>query len=80
MSAVFPCSWSDQAGAEAVAPCCPRCEAPLALHQPDPQLPDRLLAVCEECTAWYVSDPSGILLAPIPAEDGPGPRRRKPLG
>ena len=69
MSAVFPCSWGDRTREEVVVPCCPDCEAELFLHQPDPQLPDRLLAVCEDCKAWFLSDAQGILLTPIPVED-----------
>jgi hypothetical protein len=75
MSALFPRSWSDQAHEQALEPCCPRCEAPLALHQPDPHLPHRLLAVCGSCTAWYVADAEGVLLTPIPMADERRPGR-----
>jgi hypothetical protein len=75
MSAVFPCAWSDETREETLEPCCPRCEAPLALHQPDPQRPHRLLAVCGSCTAWYVSDAQGLLLTPISVDDDPRPGR-----
>ena len=75
MSAVFPVSWSDGTREEILEPRCPRCEAPLALHQPDPQAPHRLLAVCGSCTAWYVSDAQGVLLTPIPVADEPRPGR-----
>jgi hypothetical protein len=78
MSAVFPCSWSDPAHEEVVEPCCPVCAAPLVLHQPDAQLPHRLLAVCEECKAWYVSDPHGMLLTSIRLEDERRPRGLRP--
>lgn len=33
---------------------CPRCRSPLDLHQPDPDRPDRLLATCGGCGAWYL--------------------------
>ena len=33
---------------------CPRCQCPLVLHQPDPELADRLLATCDECKSWYL--------------------------
>jgi hypothetical protein len=38
---------------------CPVCDAPLTLHQPDPELPDRLLATCDDCKSWYVTDAKG---------------------
>jgi hypothetical protein len=38
------------------SPTCPNCEETLSLHIPDPQLPDRMLAVCEECKSWYLLD------------------------
>jgi hypothetical protein len=74
MSVVFSCFGSDRTREQVVEPCCDRCEAPLTLHQPDPQLPDRLLAVCEECKAWYLSDSFGLVLTPIPIEDERRPR------
>jgi hypothetical protein len=39
--------------------CCPRCEASLTVHQPDPMLADRLLATCDDCKAWYLTDEHG---------------------
>jgi hypothetical protein len=33
---------------------CPRCRAPLMIHQPDMQLPDRLLGTCDHCHAWFL--------------------------
>lgn len=76
MSAVFPCFGSDSTHVESVAPRCPNCGAPLVLHQPDAGLPHRLLAVCESCTAWYVSDACGLLLTPIAVEGRRRPARR----
>jgi hypothetical protein len=38
------------------SPTCPNCEETLSLYMPDPQLPDRMLAVCEECKSWYLLD------------------------
>ncbi len=32
---------------------CPRCQIPLEFHQPDENTPDRLLATCEHCDAWF---------------------------
>ena len=36
------------------SPRCSGCHRDLALHQPDPQSPDRLLGTCEECHAWFL--------------------------
>ena len=33
---------------------CALCTEPLGLHQPDPQDPDRLLGICQECHRWYL--------------------------
>lgn len=35
---------------------CPSCQTPLDFHIPDPDLPNRLLATCEECKTWYLMD------------------------
>jgi hypothetical protein len=35
---------------------CPKCLAPLVLHQPDIDSPDRMLAICGDCHAWYLLD------------------------
>ena len=34
---------------------CPVCHEPLNLHQPEPEIPHRILAscTCEECGLWY---------------------------
>jgi uncharacterized protein YbaR (Trm112 family) len=45
--------------------CCPYCECPLTLHQPDAELPERLLATCDNCKSWYVTDAQGIKLIPV---------------
>jgi hypothetical protein len=36
---------------------CKSCGSHLTFHQPDQRLPDRLLATCERCKAWYLTDP-----------------------
>ena len=46
-------------GSECKAPCCPACERLLNLHQPDESLPNRLLATCDSCLAWYCLFGSG---------------------
>src|SRR4051794_27134205 len=40
----------------AVSACCLHCSSPLALHQPDPDSPERLLGVCEQCKHWFLID------------------------
>jgi hypothetical protein len=35
---------------------CARCQTPLDRHQPDVDLPDRLLGTCCGCRAWYLID------------------------
>jgi hypothetical protein len=42
--------------ARAVRACCLHCSSPLALHQPDPDSPERLLGVCERCKHWFLID------------------------
>ena len=45
--------------------CCQQCGTSLTLHQPDPDLADRLLATCDECKSWYLTNPAGTELSPI---------------
>ena len=33
--------------------CCPECEIPLDLHQPDDNEPTQLLGICGSCCKWY---------------------------
>ena len=39
---------------------CPRCQCLLQIHQPDPELWDRLIATCEECKSWYLANGGGL--------------------
>ena len=57
---------SDEITAGQVMICCPQCEYSLTLHQPDPKLPERLLATCDECKAWFLSNSDGVNLVAIP--------------
>ena len=34
---------------------CPRCGHELVAHQPDAGCPDRLLATCKGCHAWFLT-------------------------
>jgi len=65
MSDVLFYKGSGECAADQVATCCPQCEAQLTFHQPDPELPDRLLATCDECKSWYLADSSGEALTPL---------------
>lgn len=43
--------------------CCPDCEQPLDLHQPDLGQPMQLLGTCETCSKWFFVvdlDPDGF--------------------
>ena len=35
---------------------CPVCQTPLETHQPDPDMPERLLGCCPRCRAWTLVD------------------------
>jgi hypothetical protein len=35
---------------------CLHCSSQLSLHQPDPQSPERLIGVCEDCKHWFLID------------------------
>jgi hypothetical protein len=59
---------------EAHAPiACLDCSSPLTLHQPDPELADRLLGTCEGCKHWYLVDlvpgGSGGFLVGLPGRE-----------
>ena len=41
---------------------CARCGNPVAIHQPDAELPYRMLGTCDQCHVWY-------LITCDPAED-----------
>ena len=57
---------SDEITAGQVAICCPQCEYSLTLHQPDPEMPHRLLATCDDCKSWFLADSNGVTLVAIP--------------
>jgi hypothetical protein len=42
---------------------CPNCQCELSVHQPDLELPDRMLGTCPECKSWYLMDwVEGVML------------------
>lgn len=47
---------------------CPACRRTLTLHQPDPQSPDRMLATCDACDAWFLLHAAAGLMIRLPAE------------
>jgi hypothetical protein len=65
---------------------CLQCRNPLDIHQPDAELPDRMLATCEACKAWHLLDRAPgaadvlVLLLPdvAPFREALGPRTPAP--
>jgi hypothetical protein len=53
---------------------CPNCHCEITRHQPDKDLPDRLLGTCEVCKSWFLMDAGGQLLFAMP------PRKRRRPG
>jgi hypothetical protein len=49
---------------------CGTCGAPLDLHQPDPDLPDRFLGTCRVCKAWWLLDGASDAVTPLPTPLG----------
>jgi uncharacterized protein YbaR (Trm112 family) len=48
---------------------CPKCQSPLDLHQPDSELPERLIGTCEDCIAWYLMDIAKGVMVLLPVEE-----------
>ncbi len=46
---------------------CPRCRCLVVIHQPDPELPDRFLATCDECKSWFLANQGGLTSSAFPA-------------
>jgi hypothetical protein len=49
---------------------CSNCQCHLAVHMPDPELPDRMLGTCSDCKSWYLLDCEGGVMFLMP-EDHP---------
>ena len=53
---------------------CLSCDNSLDFHQPDPDLPQRMLGTCDACKSWhllnFVADGPGAVLTLLP-EEGP---------
>ena len=65
MSFDFGCQNHEQAESDMLNVCCPQCDTPLTLHQPDEELVDRLLATCEACKSWFLANTDATVLTPI---------------
>lgn len=48
---------------------CPACKAVMAVHQPDPELPDRLIATCGDCRTWFLIYCDADVHLRLPRED-----------
>jgi hypothetical protein len=48
---------------------CPSCHEDLTLHQPDPQLPERLLGTCAECHAWFLIPTVAGVMVRLPDQE-----------
>ncbi len=47
---------------------CASCHGFLVLHQPDEDLPHRLLGTCRECRTWFLVDGDTELMVKLPDE------------
>lgn len=47
---------------------CSRCGNVLEIHQPDENLPKRLLGTCDRCKAWFLIDLDEAILVLLPDE------------
>ena len=48
---------------------CLNCQCPLVIHQPDVDLPFRLLGTCPECQDWFLVETSHGLVIRLPRPD-----------
>ncbi len=56
--------WSDS-DVPTVTPC-QGCDAPLSIHQPDLNAPERLLGTCGGCGSWYLIDCDRDIIVLLP--------------
>jgi hypothetical protein len=63
---------SDELTTSAVVRACPNCENDLTIHQPDPDLWNRLLATCDDCKSWFVLEGRKLerFVGPRQTDDG----------
>jgi hypothetical protein len=50
---------------------CPACDGQLAFHQPDTRQPHRLLAICDDCDAWFLIDMVRSQILHLPGDHSP---------
>jgi hypothetical protein len=48
---------------------CAGCRGDLVVHQPDAQVPERLLGTCPCCSAWFLIDTAAAIMVRLPDED-----------
>jgi hypothetical protein len=48
---------------------CSDCHAQLVIHQPDEEMPGRLLGACLECHAWFLIDAGAEVMLRLPDEE-----------
>ncbi len=48
---------------------CPDCHGHIIIHQPDERRPDRLLATCECCSAWFLIAMASAMMVRLPDEE-----------
>jgi hypothetical protein len=48
---------------------CPDCLGHIIIHQPDERRPDRLLATCESCSAWFLMTTASATMVRLPDEE-----------
>lgn len=65
---------SDSDCDEIIPQVCRACGSELALHQPDPEMPERLLGTCGDCKTWYLleGDLECVEIAPWAINPGKG--------
>lgn len=51
---------------------CRKCGSDLTLHQPDTEMPERILGTCDECKTWYVFDGDLECVELAPRQTGKG--------
>ena len=63
---------SEPESTESDALLCRNCGSDLDLHQPDLEMPERILGTCDECKTWYLfdGDLNGLEIAPPRKDQG----------
>ena len=58
---------------------CLACAGPLDFHQPDPDLPQRMLGTCDSCKTWYLitftQASDDVVLVQLPVDSALPPTR-----